>query len=64
MSKYKLQIHSRLQWYLMRLRGRYDYPKPMWFYPTDGWITDPTEIINAIRLDDEMGVEDVESKSN
>lgn len=56
MSKYKTQIKARLAWYLMRLKGRYDYPKPCWYSPTNGWITDPKEIIKEIRLDDELGI--------
>jgi hypothetical protein len=57
MSRYKTQIFARLAWYWMRLCGRYDYPAPAWYYPTDGWITDPKEIENAFRLDDAFTVE-------
>jgi hypothetical protein len=32
------------------------HPKQCWWFPTDGWITNPTEIIKAIRLDDELGI--------
>lgn len=52
MSRYKTQIRSRIAYHWMRLRGRYDYARPSWYYPTDGWITDPKEIENAMRLDD------------
>jgi hypothetical protein len=34
------------------------HPKRAFWWPTDGWITDPDEIIKAIRLDDELGVKD------
>jgi len=52
--KYKTQIRSRIHWYLMRLKGRNDYPKPSWFYPRDGWITDPKEVERIMR---ERGLE-------
>lgn len=49
----KLNIVDRLRWYFSDRSN----PKPALFYPTDNWITDPKEIINAIRLDDELGIE-------
>lgn len=52
MSKHNYQIKDRLLWYIKRPNT----PKPAWRYPTDGWITDPQEIIKAIRLDDELGI--------
>ncbi len=49
------QIISRIKWHL-RIAGTHKLPKPMWFPPKDGWITDPKEIENAIRLDEDMGI--------
>jgi len=48
------QILSRIKWHIMKP----DTPKPMLFPPKDGWITDPKEIENAIRLDDHMGIKE------
>lgn len=50
----KTQIIARLKWYF----GNRENPRPSWYYHTDHWITDEQEIINAIRLDDEMGIKD------
>lgn len=43
--KYRTQIKSRLKWYF----NKKDTPKPSWFYPTDGWITDPKEVERIMR---------------
>jgi len=45
----------RIKCYLMRLSGQ-SYPRPSIIIPLDGWVTDPNEIIKAIRLDDELGI--------
>lgn len=52
MSKYKINVIDRVKWYF----SDKSTPKPVWVYPADNWITDPEEIIKAIRLDDDMGV--------
>lgn len=38
------------------------HPKRAWYWPTDGWITDPKEIENALRLDDAFRVTDMANK--
>lgn len=52
MSKYAYQIKDRLFWYIKRPNT----PKPSWRYYKDDWIIDAQEIINAISLDDELGI--------
>lgn len=39
------------------------HPRRAFWWPADGWITDPNEIIRAIRLDDDMGVNDLAKNS-
>lgn len=52
--KYKTQIRKRLM-YIFHINGWRENPKPSWYYPADGWITDEQEIKRAIMLDEEMG---------
>jgi hypothetical protein len=55
MGKYQTQIRKRLMYHL-HIHGWHKSPRPSWYYPTDSLVTDPEEIIKAIRLDDEIGV--------
>lgn len=50
-GNYAFQITLRLKWYINRLQGRYDFPKPALIVPMDGWIDDEKEITQAL-LDD------------
>ena len=45
------------KWMWLKLMGKTQLPKPALFYPAHGWISDPDEIIRAIRLDDAMGID-------
>jgi hypothetical protein len=46
------QIVDRVKWYF----GDKSTPKPAWHYPSDGWISDPEEIVRTIRLDDSLTI--------
>lgn len=39
------------------------HPRRSFYHFTDGWITDPKQIIRAIRLDDELGIKSTPTKN-
>lgn len=57
---YQTAFLMRLRWYFVRRGGRNDYPQPVLIGHgmgcCDYWITDPKEIENALRLDDDFKV--------
>lgn len=51
---YETDFTGRLKYYLMRMQGRYDYPKPLVIVHGDNccsyWISDPKELEDTARL--------------
>lgn len=48
--KYKTQFKAVLSYYLKRLQGK-EAIRPCLWYPTDGWTTDPNEMIGELAKD-------------
>lgn len=43
-------------YYIMRMSGRSDYPKPMLIVPLDGWLDTPPDILQAMMDDPDMDI--------
>lgn len=60
-GKYQTQFWKALKYRLFPA----NYPPNSWYYPTDNWVSNPQEIIRALRLDNDIGVTDLQpSDSN
>jgi hypothetical protein len=49
--KYKTQIRAFIKYYILKMQGIHETPRPSLWYPTDGWIYDPVQIKGLMAQD-------------